>query len=70
MVGKIEGREKGEAEDEMVRQHHGLNYGHELKQTLGSRKPGVVQSMGLQRVRHDLAAKQQQQQQQHNYQLI
>ena len=59
---------KGTAEDEVVGWHRGHD-GHELEQTLGSRKPGVVQSMGLQRVRHDLAAKQQQQQQ-HNYQLI
>ena len=53
MRGKIEGREKGEAEDEMVRQHHGLNYGHELKQTLGNRKPGGLLSMGSHRVGHD-----------------
>ena len=54
MVGKIEGREKGEAEDEMVRQHHGLNYGHELGQTPGdgevsawnARDPGSIPGLG------------------------
>ena len=35
MLGKIEGKkEKWGAEDEMVREHHGLN-GHEFEQTLG-----------------------------------
>ena len=42
----------------MVRQHHRLN-GHEFEQTLGDGegqgKPGVLQTMGLQRVRQDLA---------------
>ena len=37
-------------EDDMVEWHHQLN-GHEFEHTLG--KPGVLQSMGLQRVRHD-----------------
>ena len=50
--------EKGIAEDEMVGWHHRLN-GHEFEQ--GSRRwwrtgnPGVLQSMGSQRVRHDWA---------------
>ena len=39
------------AEDEMVRQHHGLS-GREIEQTLGdsggTEEPGVLQSMGLQ----------------------
>ena len=44
-------------EDEMVGWHHQLS-GHEFEQTLENgegqgRKPGVLQSMGLQRVRHD-----------------
>ena len=42
--------------NEMVGRHHWLN-GHEFEQALGDRgrigKPGVLQSMGLQRVRHD-----------------
>ena len=48
--------EKGTTEDEMVGWHHQLN-GHEFEQALGvgEGKPGVLQSMGLQRVRHDLA---------------
>ena len=44
------------AEDEMVRQHHQLN-GHEFQQTPEqgrTREPGVLQSMGLQRVGHNL----------------
>ena len=38
----------------MVGWHHQLN-GHEFEQTLGDRsgKPGMLQSMGLQRVKHD-----------------
>ena len=47
--------EKGMTEDEMVAWHHQLN-GHEFEQ-VGSwgwtGKPGVLQSMGLQRVGHD-----------------
>ena len=42
-------------EDEMVRWHHRLNE-HEFGQTPGvgdGQKPGVLQSMGLQRVGHD-----------------
>ena len=43
-------------EDEMVREHHWLN-GCEFEQTPGDsggqRRPGVLQSMGLQRVGHD-----------------
>ena len=34
MLGKTEAREKGEAEDEVVRQHHCLNR-HESAQTPG-----------------------------------
>ena len=49
--------EKGATEDEMVGWHHWLNE-HEFKQTPGdtenTRKPGVLQSMGSQRVGHDL----------------
>ena len=54
---------EGGTEDEMVGQHHQLN-GHESEQTPGDRegqgKPGVLQFMGSQRVRHDSATKQQQ----------
>ena len=49
-------KEKGMTEDEMVRWHHQLN-GHEFEQALRvvwwTRKPGVLQSMESQRVRHD-----------------
>ena len=42
-------------EDEMVRWHHGSD-GHEFEQTPGDGeggKPGMLQFMGSQRVRHD-----------------
>ena len=51
--------EKRTTEDEMVGWHHWLD-GHEFEQTPGTRKPGVLQSMESQRVRHSLAAEQQQ----------
>jgi len=56
--------EKGMTEDEMVGCHHWL-HGHEFEQTPGdsegwTRKPGVLQYMGLQRVGHNLVIKQQQ----------
>ena len=56
--------EKGATEDDMVGWHHRLN-GHEFEQTLGDsegegRKPGVLQSMGSQRVRHDFVTEEQQ----------
>ena len=34
MLGRIEAKEEGAAEDELVRYHHQLN-GHESEQTLG-----------------------------------
>ena len=43
--------------DEMGGWNHRLN-GHEFEQTPRDMKPGMLQSMGLQRVRHDLAAEQ------------
>ena len=50
--------EKGAAEDEMVGWHHQLNR-HESEQTPGDGKGqgslAVLQSMGSQRVGHDLA---------------
>ena len=49
-------------EDEMVGWHHQLK-GHEFEQTPGDGEgqPGMPQSLGLQRVGHDLATEQQQQ---------
>ena len=46
--------EKGTTEDEMVGWHHWLS-GREFEQALGDcgGQPGVLQSMGWQRVRHD-----------------
>ena len=51
--------DKGTTEDEMVGWHHWLN-GHEFEQPPRDRRtgwPGVLQSMGLQRVVHGLATK-------------
>ena len=49
--------EKGMTEDEIVGWHHQFN-GHEFEQTVGDGegqgKPGMLQSMGSQRVGHDL----------------
>ena len=63
-AGKDWGQEeKGATEDEMVGWHHWL-HGHEFEQALGdggTGKPGVLQSMGSQRVRHDWAAEREQQ---------
>ena len=63
-AGKDWGQEKkGATEDEIVGWHHRLN-GHEFEKTLrdseGQGKPGILQSMGSQRVRHHLATEQQQ----------
>jgi len=44
--------EKGMTEDEMVGWHHQLD-GHEFEQALGIGKPGVLQSMGSQRIGHN-----------------
>ena len=47
--------EKGTTEDEMIGWYHRLN-GHEFEQTAGDgerQKPGMLQSMGSQRVGHD-----------------
>ena len=52
---------KGTTEDKMVGWHHWLN-GHEFQPTVqdgGRWEPGVLQSMGSQRVRHDLATEKQ-----------
>ena len=65
MLGKMEGRrrrggqeEKGTTEDEMVGWHHQI-YGHEFEQALGvgDGQGGLLQSMGLQKVGHNLATK-------------
>ena len=58
-------KEKRVTEDEMVGWHHWVN-GYELGQTPGDGEgqgglPYVLQSMGLQRVRHNLVTKQHQQ---------
>ena len=58
-------RQKAEeaAEDEIFREHHQLS-GHEFEQTPGDRRTeetGVLQSVRLQRVRHNLVTEQQQQ---------
>ena len=62
MLGKIEGRRRRGRRDEMVGWHHQLN-GHEFEQTLGKEwrtgKSGMLQSMGSQTVRQDLATEQQ-----------
>ena len=52
-------------EDKVFAWHHQLN-NHEFEQTAGARegtgRPGVLQSMGLQRVRYNLVTEHQQQQ--------
>ena len=57
MLGKIEGQEeKGMTQDEMVGWHYQRD-GHEFEQAPGvgdgTGKPGMLQPMGSQRVRHD-----------------
>ena len=54
--------EKWVTQDEMAGWHHWPN-GHEFKQLMvmwQTGKSGMVQSMGLQKVRHDLVTEQQQ----------
>ena len=55
-------KEKGVAEGEIARWHHQLN-GHKSEQTPEDRleEPGMLQAMGSQSVRHNLATEQQQQ---------
>ena len=58
-AGKHWRREKGMTEDEMVGWHHWLN-AHEFEQAPGdSEGQGILQSLGLQRVGHDLVTEQQ-----------
>ena len=55
-AGKDWGQEENRAtEDEMVGWHRWLS-GHEFEETLGNGKPGMLQSMGSQRVGHKWAA--------------
>ena len=54
--GRREIKEKGAAEDEMVRQHHQLN-GHEFEQTPGDSRG--QRSLGWQKVEQDLVTEQQ-----------
>ena len=59
ILGKIEDRRKRGQQDEMVGWHHRLDW-HEFEQGLGvgagwTGKPGMLPSMGSQRVRHDWA---------------
>ena len=60
MLGKIGGRRrKGAKDDDMVRWHHQLNR-RESEQTLGrTGKSAMLQSVGPQRVGHDLGIEQQ-----------
>ena len=54
MLGRLKVEEKG-TEDEIVAWHHRLD-GHEFEKAPGvgdSGKPGVLQSMGSQRIGHD-----------------
>ena len=57
MMGKTEAKREGASEDEMIGWYHGLS-GHEFEQALGdcdgwTGKPGMLQSMGSQRVGHN-----------------
>ena len=59
MLGKTEGRRRSGWQKKMMGWHHWLN-GHESEQSLGvgwwTGMPGVLQSMGLQRIRDDWAS--------------
>ena len=59
--GKDWGQEKGATEDEMIRWHHQLS-GHEFWANFGRwriGKPDNLQSVGLQKVGHNLVTEQQ-----------
>ena len=63
MLKDLQQREEGAAEDGMIREQHQLN-GHEFENSRRQRKTeesSVLQSMGSQRVRQDLATEKQQQ---------
>ena len=55
MLGKTEGKEKGTTEHEMIGWHHRLMDKNlsRLQELVKDKKPGVLQSTGLQRVGHD-----------------
>ena len=58
MLGKIEGKRR--TGQQRMRWLDGIQFnGHELGQTPGDGKPGVLQSMGSKRVRPNLVAEQQ-----------
>ena len=59
---RLKAKEKGVAEDEVIRQHHRLN-GHEFEQTLGESegwRAWPAAAHRVQRVRHDFMTEQQQ----------
>ena len=56
ILGKIEGRRR--REQQIVRWHHWLN-GDEFGRPYKTEEPGMPQSMGSQRVRHNLVTEQQ-----------
>ena len=58
MLGKIESKEKRVDEDDMVNISHSTDMNFRGSQK--TEEPGVLQSMGLQRIRHDLETEQQQ----------
>ena len=61
MLERLKARGKGNDRGEMVGWHHPLN-GHDFEQSpmVKDKKPGVLQSMGPQRIGHDWVTEQQQ----------
>ena len=65
MLGKIEGKRR--TRWQRMKWLYCITYSMDMNLSIlqeiveGQRRPGVLQSMGLQRVRHDLATEQQQQ---------